>query len=252
MLPNLIHCAIIGDRPETPSLDYVPPEYTGLRATPDERILRSILLGTDSPRAEGRDYSSIVIRSMMLAGPFSVHAAKFGIEGGHLLDSLRTELFQAYRPTLDEGLWLSPAALHARMPSYTRHRLQCTVAADTVTVENAGHGIRQGDVGSPIAIPGLPTGAVIVVSAGDGVRSASWSTRPSVSCGEIAATLSSHGRHVLSSLASVVGPLDPETKDSLLYAATEHIVATDQVVAAALILTNAVAARLADSGASAA
>lgn len=244
MLANLLHCAIIGDPVATVAADYVPPDYKFQNVAADERIVRAAIIGTDKPRDEQRNYSSITLRTLLLKGPFQPQAAKLDVEGGYLLSDLRKTLFELYRPHVNSELQLSQAALKHRTPLFTYHQLICEVSGSDVTVTNLGFGSDSGVVGTPVRIPGLPEDCTITARTADlGLVHAKWATRPEISVGRLAASVSETAFASLRSLSSLPGPLSSDERSMLIAAVSRHILATDQVAAATLLLANAVAYR---------
>lgn len=244
MIPNLLHCAIIGNRPTGDVLDYVPPEYTDQKLLPDEVALRTVLLGAAKVSDQAANYASVIYRDWLRQTQLRDVAEIFGIEGGYSLSELKATLFETYKPQLSNGLKLSPAAIKHRSSLYAVHNIICDVDSSTVDLELVGVGRATGSTGEDIQLPGFATGATVRVTVTDGQLTGTWATRPKRTVDSISKEIATAARAPMLSLTTLPGPLDSSKLSSLFKIATTYPVAIDCICAATLILANAVAHRL--------
>ena len=251
MITNLIHCALIGQRADDRFSDYTPAEYSARGETLDEKKIRGLLIGTAVPRSEQRNFTSILCRWYLSRSPFVNQASLFGIEGGYALSDLMRTLFDAYTPENALKHTLSPAATNLRDPLFTFRSLYISSIrvrvgsnnVDFVTVNNHGYGQAQGSRDEPIIIPGMtPESTITVHTLGD--STVKWATAPLRSVGQVAEDIRNTGVPALRTLAGIPGRIGSDDRSQLIRAVEMQVVPSHVVSAAALLLTNAVSARL--------
>jgi hypothetical protein len=240
---NLLHCAIADPELDDNDLDYICPQYSRTNMTQDEMKLRAILIGERKPSKEAKLYTSVTLRHAIGEGPFAHIGNRFGLEEGYSLEQLRQSIFSAYKPRLDDQIFLSSVATYHRFPTYKQHAISCQVLGSQVTVHHETYGSNTGLVDSPIAIAGFPQAATVTVQATDGVYTGYWATQPSISIGSIAETLAVEGLLFLNSLANSQGRIFSDETHMLIECVKTSPVPMDRVCAACLILANAVFVR---------
>lgn len=241
--PNMVHCSLVGSFTDVPGADYVPTTFNLGRVSADEKLLRSILIGAESPYPEHSVYMSLLIRRAIRRSLFGKLLPVMGLFGGHKLEELERELFAAYTPVYSEGISVSSEALRVRLPQYTLRSISCEVDGTDVVLVDSKFGTITGTSTAPIALPGMPNGCFVRVASGNDIRTATWANRTRLSLGHIAADLSDRGRAVVATLSGVRGFLPSTSTNALKEAAIDHPVDAERVAAAALILTNVVYAK---------
>lgn len=241
MIANLIHAAIVEKSWTSAGMDYVSPRYVEPVLSADATLIRALLVGSRNPRVEQAAYASLDIRRAMLRSQLRQVADIFGIEGGHSIPLLVSELTQLYFPVVDDGIVLSPAATKTKTYLYTYHELEINVAGGEAVVQDRGFGTVSGPLNTPLQIPGLSANATVRVVGEEPLRFARWATAPTRSFGHISADLKSMGLQAIKTLSFVPGVLSEETRRMLAEVVAADTVDVEVVIAATLILTNVVA-----------